>query len=128
MKFKNYINPVILTEESNGIQKKIIEWFIKNPKPKDDDVHDFAEKEGIDTHKFEEQVYMILGEFLTGGRSKDFKGSYDSKELKMGIDVEKEHTSNPMFAEKIAKDHLAEFDGYYTALAKMEKKLEDMEK
>jgi hypothetical protein len=50
---------------------------------------------------------------------------FNKTQLKMGIKVEMEHTTNPKVAEKIAKDHLLEFKGakYYTELLKMEKKL-----
>lgn len=44
----------------------------------------------------------------------------DSHELEMGIDIEKEHTSNKEEAKKIALDHLAELPDYYTRLKKME--------
>lgn len=44
----------------------------------------------------------------------------DSEQLKMGIEVEYEHTNDPRIAERIALDHLAEFPDYYTRLAKME--------
>jgi len=43
------------------------------------------------------------------------------KQLKMGIEVEKEHTPDPKMAQEIAMDHLTEFPDYYTRLAKMEK-------
>jgi hypothetical protein len=41
---------------------------------------------------------------------------YDPTELKMGIEVEKEHTNNPKIAETIAKHHLEEDPIYYTKL------------
>lgn len=41
---------------------------------------------------------------------------YDPQQLKMGIEVEKEHTTNPEIAEMIAKHHLAEDPQYYTKL------------
>jgi len=47
----------------------------------------------------------------------------DPDELKMGIEVEQEHTDDVDKARKIALDHLAEFPTYYTELKKMEKKL-----
>ncbi len=66
---------------------------------------------------------MKLEDFTEAGRAKE-KGvteeDVDSKELKMGIDVEKEHTTNPEMAKRIALDHLAEIDDYYTRLKKME--------
>jgi hypothetical protein len=104
----------------NSIQEKIIEFFKKNPKPKDDKIHKFAESEGIDPHKFEEMVYELLGSFLGEGKSKNFKGDYDHKQLEMGIKVEMEHTNNSLISLKITKDHLSEFSDYYTRLAKME--------
>ena len=42
----------------------------------------------------------------------------------MGIKVEMEHTTNPLIAEKITKDHLAENPKYYTYLKEMESKFE----
>ena len=45
---------------------------------------------------------------------------YDPVQLAEGIRVEMEHTRDPDVAKEIAKDHLDEFDGYYTSLKKME--------
>ena len=44
----------------------------------------------------------------------------DPEELKMGINVEMEHTTNNVIAERIALDHLSEIPDYYTRLKKME--------
>lgn len=52
--------------------------------------------------------------------------NFDSKELKIGIKIEKEHTDSGEIAKRIAKAHLAEFPHYYTdtnGLLNMEKKL-----
>lgn len=46
---------------------------------------------------------------------------FDSEELERGIEVEMEHTDNPFISKRIAKDHLAECDDYYTRLDEMEK-------
>ena len=55
------------------------------------------------------------------GRHRDVPDSnFDSKELQMGIEVEKEHTDCPKLAKEIAKDHLAECPDYYTRLKRME--------
>lgn len=53
----------------------------------------------------------------------------DSKQLKMGIGIEKEHANTITGNKKkkirlIAKDHLKEIPDYYTRLKKMEKKAE----
>jgi hypothetical protein len=106
---------------NSDLHIEIIKWFMKNPYPKDDAVHAFAEKLGVDPHDFEGHIYMILSDILTEGRSKKFKGSYDPKQMKMGIEVEYEHTNIALIAEKISKDHLAELPDYYTRLLKMEK-------
>jgi hypothetical protein len=56
---------------------------------------------------------------------KDFKSffkkvnnqiDFDPEQLKMGIEVEHEHTTNDEIAEIIAKHHLAEDPEYYTKL------------
>lgn len=44
----------------------------------------------------------------------------DPQELKMGIEIEKEHTKDEDKARKIALDHLAEIPDYYSRLKKME--------
>jgi len=114
---------ILLDQEERGtadLHDEIIKWFMKNPNPQDDKVHAFAEKLGIDPDNFETNIYMILSALIHEGRSKNFKGKYDSKQLAMGIDIEKEHLPYPSIAEKIAKDHLAEFPDYYTRLKKME--------
>ena len=125
------IKPVNITKEQilleqddaqgNQINKSIIEWFIKNPYPKDDDVHAFADEMGINPHEFENYIYTILSSFLCEGRSKGTKSKHDPKEIAMGVKVEMEHTTSPIIAEKIAWDHLVEIPDYYTRLAKMEK-------
>ena len=46
---------------------------------------------------------------------------YDSEQLKIGIEIEQEHTKNLDKARMIAKDHLDEIPDYYTRLVKMEK-------
>lgn len=115
-KISNY-----LTENNEEVEKKIISFFKDNPNPTDEMIHDFSEKENIDTHKFEEIVYGILGSILGYGKSKEFKGDYDPKEIEMGIKVEMEHTNSKIIALRIVKDHLAELPDYYTRLIKMEK-------
>lgn len=46
---------------------------------------------------------------------------YDPTQLKIGIGIEGEHTTNPKIAEIIAKHHLAEDPEYYTKLKIMER-------
>ena len=90
MKFKEY-----LKESKEEIIKKIKEFFKKNPKPSDDEVHEFAEEMGIDTHKFEEYIYMIMGKMVKEDKFKDIRkellddtmkytgsGEYDKNKVK----------------------------------------------
>jgi len=113
-------------KDAKELKVKLFDFFSKNPSPPDEKVHDFAESLGIKPDELESHIYKIIGSFLGAGKSKDFKGTYDQKELEMGIKVEMEHTSDPMLAERIAKDHLSEIpgtgknDGYYSKLKKME--------
>jgi hypothetical protein len=46
------------------------------------------------------------------------KGEVDSLELRVGTDVEREHTDSPDEAQKIALQHLAEFPDYYQKMYK----------
>ncbi|MGM0411652.1 MAG: hypothetical protein ACQEQF_12935 [Bacillota bacterium] len=39
--------------------------------------------------------------------------SYSETSLKKGIEIEREHSNNPYFQEKIAKEHLSENKDYY---------------
>jgi hypothetical protein len=47
------------------------------------------------------------------------------QQLKMGIDVEKEHTKDARLSMEIALDHLLELPDYYTRLKKMEQDAEE---
>ncbi|HRZ18952.1 MAG TPA: hypothetical protein P5136_02755 [Methanofastidiosum sp.] len=127
----------IAVDGSTPILEKVIGFFKENPAPDDNDVHAFAEKENIDPHELEEEVYRILGAFIGEGKSnlpdnknKDFSEDQTEK----GIKVEKEHfegTDLPeeiveILAEKINNDHLSEEgmeEEYYNALLKMEEDL-----
>lgn len=110
--------------------KKGVAFLMTNTAAEDDDVHNLAGKLGMESHDFEEIIYKVAGTFLGLGKSKDFKGEFDAKELDKGRKVELEHLQGStlpkevleMIAEKIAKDHLAEIADYYTRLAKMEDK------
>jgi len=57
--------------------------------------------------------------------------NFDPRDLKVGIRIEMEHTSDPNIAKQIAKAHLSEFPHYYTSpkgLLNMEKKLKGEKK
>jgi hypothetical protein len=122
IKIKERKEEVLMEQDKgmNDLHAEIVKWFMEHPNPPDDEVHTFAQKMGLEPDKFEEHIYMILSDILSGGKSKDFKGTYDPTQLKMGMKVELEHTGSSLIAEKIAKDHLAEIPDYYSRLEKME--------
>jgi len=120
------------------LQKKIIDFLKKNPNPDDEKVHDFAEKLGMEPDDLEAEFYKLATKHVKmheqtfvqtlkrQGISKNKPDSdFDPTELKMGIEVEKEHVPNLEIAKEIAKDHLAEIPDYYTRLKKMEKQAEN---
>ena len=123
MKFDDTINRVLNEKVSHT---ELITFLAENPSPSDDDFHEWAEKKGYDVHDAEAEAYKLaakLARFLVGGRSNEKKiteKNVNPKQLEMGIKVEYEHTPDEDVSKKIALDHLAEMDDYYTKLAKME--------
>lgn len=74
-------------------------------------------------HRYEEYVMKNIKDLLNKlGFKKYSDEGVDPEQLKMGIEVEKEHTTNPEVARLIALAHLAEDELYYTHLKKMEDK------
>lgn len=66
----------------------------------------------------EDEIFTILKNVGEHDFVPDSK--FDSKQLNLGIKVEKEHTKSTLIAKLIAKDHLSEDPKYYTKLKKME--------
>lgn len=101
----------------------VTKFFTEHPNPSDDDFHIFADKLGVSPHKLEKIAYELLSGLLKGiGKHKEVPITmYDPDEVKMGLEIEKEHTDSPAIAQQIVKDHLAELGDYYTRLKKMEK-------
>jgi hypothetical protein len=62
---------------------------------------------------------------LKGGLADQKRPSdFDPVQLRRGVKVEREHSSNPGIQREIAMDHLTEDERYYIELDKMERKLE----
>lgn len=65
--------------------------------------------------------YIPHAEFLHGGEGDSSRpADFDIEQLEKGIEVELEHTDNPMVAREIAMDHLMEDPKYYDYLEEME--------
>jgi len=101
----------------------LLKKFLKKSPRKDDEVHAFAEKAGIDPHDLEGMIYSIAFKALNGRYLKHWDvpdDKFDPDELAMGVEIELEHTGDRKIAEVIAKAHLLELPDYYTRLKKME--------
>mgnify|MGYP001767083962 CR=1 FL=1 len=120
-KIDKYLNEE--QEKKDSVKEKLYKFFKDNKNPPDKKVHGLAEKLGIDPDDLESEIYSILSSFMSNGRfNEKGKGedSYPEDEIKMGIKVEQEHTTDLDMAKRIALDHLSEFPDYYTRLLKME--------
>jgi hypothetical protein len=108
------------------LKLQVIEYFTDPAATtEDEDYHAHAAKLGVDKHELENAEHAIMKSFWSQGRFNESKRNnkvitIDPNELKMGIKVEMEHTDDPVMAERISKDHLAEISDYYTRLKKME--------
>ncbi len=76
---------------------------VETPEQKDDDIAQLAQ----DKEK--------VGDMIQGGKADDKSPlDFDLDQLEKGVDVEMEHTDNPLLAFEIAMDHLTENPEYYT--------------
>jgi hypothetical protein len=101
---------------------KLLEYFRYNPLATDADLFEYAEKVGIDYDELLDHALALVGMFVGAGKYVNEGGHkhIDQTQLRMGIEVEKEHTVCELIAERIAKDHLTEIPDYYTRLKHME--------
>jgi len=121
---------------------KVIDFLkeFKGEKIPDEEVHKLAEELGIETEELESFIYSfaskeVQGEQIGDKKSEDKK--LDKKQLKLGVEVEKEHKDTFQFIKdyyketgefpaekivygKIAEDHLREISDYYDLLKLME--------
>jgi len=77
--------------------------------------------EGSQEEGQEKEVDQLEGGLADGRQSSEF----DPEQIKMGQEVEMEHTNDPDKALEIAKDHLAEDPEYYSKLKVMESEGEE---
>ena len=123
MKFKEYVDEdhIIVSEDEKVTA--IIGLFQQEEPVTDEEVHALAEAMNMEPDEFEAIIYGMLQSFWSKGRAmeKDIgEKDVDPKELEMGIEVEYEHTDSKEMSTRIALDHLAELDDYYTRLEVME--------
>lgn len=112
--------------KDTNLSMDIMNFLDSNPNPKDSDIHKWAEDNGYETEKVEEEIYNLASQFVSFAqhglaKKKGFtEKDADKKELELGIKVEMEHTNSEAMAKRIALDHLAEMSDYYSKLKKME--------
>jgi hypothetical protein len=118
-------------EETKGprpSEKSVIDFLRKNPRPTDDQFHEWARSRGLNVHKAEATAYGILSDLLTKGQSKGKAPAGVTREdVNRGVKIEAEHTPNKEIQRKITDDHNAELKNYYDkrqGLPAMEKALE----
>lgn len=123
---KEYLSMIHEQAETDRVHSAIVKFLKDNPKPSDPQIHALAGELEIDEHRFEEEIYAILGMLLKGvGKHQDDPDDkFDSQEMIRGIKVELEHTDSRAIAKEITKDHLAECPDYYRRLEVMEKECE----
>jgi len=67
------------------------------------------------------EMTKVAEDMIPGGKADKMTDSdFPKKQMEMGQKVEMEHTDDSQKAREIARDHLEEFDDYYTRLDKME--------
>lgn len=118
---KNYLLEMV-EENEETVYDTVISFFINNPNPSDDAIHNLAKRIGINHDELEERIYLLLSDLLKDiGKNNHIPDKeFNQNELMMGIQIELEHTDNKLIAKMIAKDHLMELPDYYTRLREME--------
>ena len=109
--------------------KDDVVFFLKvHPDPEDKMLHTWAEENGYDVHEVETEIYKLATKyvaFLTGGQANEIglsEEDVDPDELEIGIDIESEHVDDEEMQKRMALDHLAENEFYYSLLQKLVEK------
>jgi hypothetical protein len=126
MKFNEAINNYLNSTNNARINAKntIIDFFYSTPNRSLNQLNQIAEENTLgEDINVENLVFEIVDDyikFLKGGRwNENGMQSVDENELKLGIIIESEHTSNLDDIKRIALDHLTEIPDYYSRLINM---------
>lgn len=116
------LSGIFLIKESKDVDAAIVKFFKRNPNAEAQLLKDLADSLDISQEQLQTRINTILTSLLKRiGRHGDVPDNkFDSEQLKMGLEIEKEHTDDPFVAEMIVKDHLSELRNYYTLLKQME--------
>lgn len=122
--------PYISGSSDDKIVIGLLKLLAVHKKPTKNQLHQFiadsSHQLNISHDALEEKIIAVLLASLGGiGKHNSVPDSkFNSKQLKLGIATELEHTKNKEIAKLIAKDHLVELPNYYTRLRDMEKQNE----
>ena len=128
--YRGLIDGISKTAEEQSLAKDLMEFFEQHHNPSDESFHRWAEERGHDVERAEEMAYRlasIASSILNHGKAKQegtTEKDVDQEQLRMGIEVEKEHTNDEDVARRVALDHLSEpgQSRYYSKLKEMEGK------
>ena len=122
MSWSDYSNlDEVVGDKSNSVQESLIKFISTEPIFSNKSIAFLAKALEVQPDILESEIITLLYSLFAEGKSKGNKKDYDKNQLNRGIEVEMEHTTNPIIAEKIAKDHLSELPDYYTRLDKLER-------
>jgi hypothetical protein len=113
----NYKSKFSEQSDTQTLRKELVDFFVKTPHPTDDMIHALAQEKGMEPSELETEIYAFLGDFLGTGKfvkSGKKESDFDPKEIEMGLEVEKEHTTCSILAKRISMDHLSEREDYYS--------------
>ena len=122
----DYKNPTIHGTTDKHIIIGLLEFIAMHKKPTLTQLHDFiknsAHSSRLSVDALEEKIIQVLLSSLSGiGKHNGIPdSSFNSEQLRLGIQIEKEHTNNLEIAKLIAKDHLISEPKYYNKLAMVE--------
>ncbi len=125
MKLYQYI--VESTEDPHKkLENTVMRYLSSNLNPNENSLKDWAKSNNLNWEQIELIIFKIAAKhskfLLVDGEQFDKKlnvNKLDINQIKKGIDVEKEHTSDENIARKIALDHLALHPNYFDYLEKM---------
>jgi len=110
----------MIQQEQESKFKKVFAFFLNEDNIKEK-LETFLADNKITKDEFNSLVYDQLSSFCRGGlwNSKE-RPKVEEEQIIKGMQIEVEHSNNPLIAERISLDHLVEFSNYYDYLEVME--------
>lgn len=116
----------MIQQSKESKMKKVFNFFMNEESINKDIIKEFIDKNDISMEYFNDIVYNLFSKFCSCGEwMRKGKPKVDEDQVSLGIEIEYEHTDNPLIAERIALDHLTENDQYYDYLILMERLMDE---